>query len=52
MVEKALKIASLYGEYPCHRVVNHVGCLALEFKEQKVLLQQEGVLFKENDLLI
>lgn len=51
LVGKALKMAPLYGDYPCHRVVNHAGRLAPGFREQKALLQQEGVIFKENGLV-
>ncbi|MDD3340948.1 MAG: MGMT family protein [Bacilli bacterium] len=48
MVGKALKMASHYGEYPCHRVVNHIGRLAPGYYAQKELLLQEGISFKEN----
>ena len=48
LVGKVLSRAEFYGEYPCHRVVNHVGRLAPHFWEQKKLLLEEGVEFKEN----
>lgn len=48
MVGKALSQAEYYGNYPCHRVVNHAGRMAPHFREQRVLLQEEGVIFKEN----
>lgn len=48
LVGKVLSRAELYGEYPCHRVVNHAGRLAPHFWEQKKLLLEEGVEFKEN----
>jgi len=49
LVGKALQISSLYeGDYPCHRVVNSSGRLAPGFDEQKELLLEEGVLFKDN----
>jgi len=48
LVGKVLSRAEFYGEYPCHRVVNHAGRLAPHFGEQKKLLLEEGVGFKEN----
>ena len=48
LVGKVLSMAEFYGEYPCHRVVNHAGRLAPHFVEQRELLQKEDVGFKEN----
>ena len=48
LVGKALSRAELYGDYPCHRVVNHAGRLAPGFLDQRRLLEKEGVAFKEN----
>lgn len=48
LVGKALKYAEMYGEFPCHRVVNHAGRLAPNFPKQKELLIKEGVKFKQN----
>ncbi|MBP3543450.1 MAG: MGMT family protein [Lachnospiraceae bacterium] len=48
LVGKVLSMAEYYGEYPCHRVVNHAGRLAPRFEEQRMLLLEEGVEFKEN----
>lgn len=48
LVGKVLSMAEFYGEYPCHRVVNHAGRLAPHFFEQRELLLDEGVEFKEN----
>lgn len=48
LVGKILSQAELYGDYPCHRVVNHAGRPALHFREQQFLLEQEGVQFKAN----
>lgn len=45
LVGKALSVAQYYGDYPCHRVVNHAGRLAPGWQEQKELLQQEGIPF-------
>ena len=48
LVGKVLSRAEFYGNYPCHRVVNHAGRLAPHFREQKRLLLEEGVRVKEN----
>lgn len=48
LVGKVLSRAELYGEYPCHRVVNHAGRTAPGWWEQRLLLEDEGVQFKEN----
>lgn len=48
LVGKVLSMAEYYGEYPCHRVVNGAGRLAPGFLEQRQLLIEEGVEFKEN----
>ena len=45
---KVLSMAEYYGKYPCHRVVNSAGRLAPGFYEQRSLLENEGVGFKEN----
>lgn len=49
LVGKVLSMAEFYGNYPCHRVVNHAGRLAPHFYEQRDLLQREGVEFLENN---
>ncbi len=46
LVGKVLSMAEFYGNYPCHRVVNHAGRTAPQFTEQKRLLTEEGVTFK------
>ena len=48
LVGKVLSDASHYGQYPCHRVVNHAGRLVPGWWEQGDLLAREGVLLKEN----
>lgn len=48
LVGKVLSMAEYYGKYPCHRVVNHAGRLAPHFLNQRELLLDEGVEFKEN----
>ena len=48
LVGKVLSLGGLYGSYPCHRVVNHAGRTAPGWHEQRFLLEQEGVEFKEN----
>ena len=45
LVGKVLSRAEWYGDYPCHRVVNHAGRLAPGFREQEELLRAEGVGF-------
>ncbi len=49
LVGKVLSNASYYGDYPCHRVVNHNGRLAPSFARQEELLRSEGVMLKENN---
>lgn len=48
LVGKVLSNAGIYGEYPCHRVVNHQGRLVPGWYEQRVLLEDEGVTFSDN----
>lgn len=48
LVGKVLGMAQNYGEYPCHRVVNHAGRLVPGWTEQGFLLQQEGVELKDS----
>ena len=48
LVGKVLSMADDYGDYPCHRVVNHVGRLAPGFPEQEGRLREEGVQFLPN----
>jgi methylated-DNA-protein-cysteine methyltransferase-like protein len=48
LVGKILSMSEYYGQYPCHRVVNHAGRTAPGFRAQKELLQAEGVEFRAN----
>lgn len=48
LVGKVLGMAEEYGEYPCHRVVNHAGRLAPGWPEQRLLLEAEGVIMKDH----
>ena len=48
LVGKVLSRAEFYGDYPCHRVVNSAGRTAPGFLQQRMLLEREGVTFKEN----
>lgn len=48
LVGKVLNRSELYGDYPCHRVVNHVGRLAPGFPDQRKLMEMEGVAFRAN----
>lgn len=47
LVARVLARAEFYGEFPCHRVVNHAGRLAPGWAEQGMLLQMEGVGLKD-----
>lgn len=49
LVGKVLSMAEYYGEYPCHRVVNHAGRLAPLWHEQGDLLLAEGVPMKDEN---
>lgn len=45
LVGKVLSMAEFYGDYPCHRVVNHAGRTAPGWQMQRALLEEEGVEF-------
>ena len=49
LVGKVLSMAEYYGKFPCHRVVNHAGRLAPHFFDQKRLLMEENVKFKDDN---
>lgn len=49
LVGKVLSMAELYGDFPCHRVVDHSGRLVPGWAEQKLLLSDEGVEFKDEN---
>lgn len=46
LVGRVLSMAEFYGDYPCHRVVNHAGRLAPHFPEQAARLAEEGIPLK------
>ena len=46
LVGRVLSMSELYGDYPCHRVVNAAGRLAPGFAEQRERLLAEGVAFR------
>lgn len=46
LVGKVLSMSEYYGQYPCHRVVNHAGRLVPGWREQKSQLESEGVTMK------
>lgn len=48
LVGRVLSMAGYYGAYPCHRVVNHAGRLVPGWQEQRYLLLEEGVPFKDD----
>ncbi len=43
LVGLVLSRAGRYGDYPCHRVVDHTGRTAPGWPEQAALLSREGV---------
>ncbi len=45
LVGRVLSMAALYGDFPCHRVVNHAGRTAPGWADQRPLLEAEGVSF-------
>lgn len=49
LVARVLSHAEYYGEFPCHRVVNHAGRLAPGWQEQRFLLEEEGVGLKDRN---
>ena len=48
LVGKVLGLSEYYGQYPCHRVVNHAGRTAPGWYQQQSLLAAEGVTFKKD----
>ncbi len=48
LVGRVLKMSAFYGDFPCHRVVNHAGRTAPGWAQQRSLLENEGVEFKPN----
>ncbi len=48
LVGRALRYSNIYGNFPCHRVVNSSGRLSPGWDEQGGLLYEEGVILKEN----
>ena len=48
LVGRVLSRTEFYGDYPCHRVVNHAGRTAPGWRQQRELLEAEGVTFRDN----
>ena len=48
LIGKILSMSEHYGQYPCHRVVNHAGRTAPSFFSQRQRLEAEGVEFQIN----
>ena len=48
LVGAVLHRAGLYGDYPCHRVVNHCGRLVPGWAQQAELLRREGVPLRDS----
>ena len=49
LVGRVLSMSEFYGNYPCHRVVNHAGRLVPCWREQRYLLEGEGVPMKDEN---
>ncbi|MFV0527877.1 MAG: MGMT family protein [Lachnospiraceae bacterium] len=49
LVGAVLSRAAHFGEFPCHRVVNHAGRLVPGWHEQAELLRSEGVPFRDSN---
>lgn len=49
LVGKVLSMSEFYGNYPCHRVVNHAGRLVPGWHDQRLLLMSEGVEMKDEN---
>ena len=47
LVGAVLSHADYYGQFPCHRVVNHAGRLVPGWSEQAELLKREGIVLKD-----
>ncbi len=47
LVGRVLRMADHYGQYPCHRVVDHCGRLVPGWTEQRALLAAEDVPMKD-----
>lgn len=45
LVGKIMSTADRYGDHPCHRVVGHDGRTVPGWKEQRTLLEAEGITF-------
>ena len=48
LVGKIMSMADRYGDHPCHRVVAHNGRTVPGWKEQRAMLEAEGITFTEN----
>lgn len=48
LVGQVLSRSEYYGDYPCHRVVNHCGRLVPGWVAQKQLLAVEGITMKND----
>ena len=49
LIGRICRFAGNYGDYPCHRVVNHSGRLVPGWDEQHGLLEREGVPFRDEE---
>lgn len=51
LVGKVLSMSEYYGDFPCHRVVNHAGRLVPGWTQQQALLAKEGVFLNSKGLV-
>ena len=49
LVGRILSMSAFYGNYPCHRVVNHAGRLVPGWIDQRCLLEREGIGMKDKN---
>lgn len=47
LVGKVLSMSDYYGDYPCHRVVDHSGRMVSGWERQAELLLEEGIPMKD-----
>lgn len=48
LVGQVLSRSQYYGDYPCHRIVNHCGRLVPGWDNQKNLITKEGITMKDD----
>lgn len=48
LIGRVMSRADYFGKYPCHRVVHSDGTLVSFWREQRLLLEKEGISFRTN----